>query len=109
VFDRENGRPIVVKTSSFDLTMSDSFFSITSDYQRLSPENLMLLLKCLLIIKSLSALPESALKEAVKELEGISRFYMNRIPQSSLPIISAGSIKGNPITIQVRPPIILES
>ena len=86
--------------------MSDSSFSFTTDWQSLSPEKLILLLKCLLIIKNL---PETALEETVEELENISRFYTNRFPQSSLPVIPANTIKGKLRQMQVRPPIMLES
>ncbi|MDG3496249.1 hypothetical protein FEV09_17020 [Pseudanabaena catenata USMAC16] len=86
--------------------MSDSSFSLTTDWQSLSPEKLILLLKCLLMIK---ALPEAALEETVEELESISRFYANRFPQSSLPVIPASTIKGKLKQVQVRPTITLES
>jgi hypothetical protein len=86
--------------------MSDSSFSFTTDWQSLSPEKLMLLLKCLLIIKNL---PETALEETVEELENISRFYANRFPQSNLPVVPASTIKGKLRQMQVRPPIMLES
>lgn len=65
----------------------------------------MLLLKCLLIIHSL---PGNALEEAAEELEGISHFYANRLPQVNLPIVPASSIKGKLRATQIRPPIVLE-
>ena len=105
VFDRESGEPIIIQYPSFDLMMSSSFLSFRTNYQRLSPDKLMLLLKCLLIIQNL---PEAALEEAAEELEGISRFYADRLPQVNLSIIPTSSIKGKLRATQVRPPIVLE-
>jgi hypothetical protein len=105
VFDRESGRPIVIEYPSFDVMMSDSSVSLRTDWRRLPPDKLILLLKCLLIIQ---VLPEAALEEAAEELEGIARFYSNRLPQANLPIIPASSIKGKLRATQVRPPIVLE-
>ena len=85
--------------------MSGSSLSFRTDFQRLSPDKLMLLLKCLLIIQTL---PEAALEEAAEELEGISRFYANRLPQVNPPMIPGSSIKGKLRATQVRPPIVLE-
>lgn len=85
--------------------MSDSSLSFRTEWQHLSPDKWMLLLKCLLILKTL---PEAALEEAYEELEGISRFYANRLPQVNSPMISASSIKGKLRATQVRPPIVLE-
>lgn len=105
VFDRESGKPIVIQYPSFDLIMSGSSLSFRTDRQVLSLDKLMLLLKCLLIIKTL---PEIALKEAAEELEGISHFYANCLPQVNLPMIPASSIKGRLRATEVRPPIVLE-
>lgn len=105
VFDRESGKPILIQYPSFDLMMSDSSLSFRTDSQRLSPDKLMLLLKCLLIIQTL---PEAALEEAAEELEEISRFYANRLPQVNLPKIPASSINGKLRATQVRPTIVLE-
>lgn len=105
VFDRESGKPIVIQYPSFDLMMSGSSLSFRTDSQRLSPDKLMLLLKCLLIIQTL---PEAALEEAAEELEGISRFYADRLPQINVPTIPASSIRGKLRTTEVRPPIVLE-
>ncbi len=105
VFDRESGKPIVIQYPSFDLIMSGSSLSFRTDWQGLSPDKLMLLLKCLLIIQTL---PETALEEAAEELEGISRFYANRLPQVNSPMIPSSSIKGKLKATQVRPPIVLE-
>jgi len=105
VFDRESGKAIVIQYPSFDLIVSGSFLSFKTDSYRLSPDKLMLLLKCLLISQTL---PESALEEASEELEGIYRFYMNRIPQVNIPMIPASSIRGKLNAMQVRPPIVLE-
>lgn len=105
VFDRESGKPIVIQYPSFDLMMSGSSLSFRADSQRVSPDKLMLLLKCLLIIQTLS---ETALEEVAEELEGISRFYANRLPQVNLPMVPASSIKGKLRATQVRPPIVLE-
>lgn len=105
VFDRESGKPIVIQYPSFDLMMSGSSLSFRTDSQRLSPDKLMLLLKCLLIIQTL---PEAALEEAAEELEGISGFYADRLPQINVPTIPASSIRGKLRTTEVRPPIVLE-
>lgn len=105
VIDRESGRSIKIQYPSFDIEMSSLSLSFRPNWQDLSPDKLILLLKCLLIIQ---ALPESALEEAAEELEGISRFYANRLPQVNLPIIPASSIKGKLKATQVRPPIVLE-
>ena len=69
------------------------------------PDKLMLLLKCLLIIQTL---PEAALEEASEELEGIYRFYINRLSQVNIPAIPASSIRGKLRSTQVRSPIVLE-
>lgn len=105
VFDRESGKAIVIQYPSFDLMLSDSSLSFRTDSYRLSPDKLMLLLKCLLIIQ---ALPEAALEEAAEELEGIYRFYTDRFPQANLPITPASTIRGKLSAMQVRPPIVLE-
>jgi hypothetical protein len=105
VFDRESGKPIIIQHPSFDLMMSGSSLSFRTDSQRLSPDKLMLLIKCLLIIQTL---PEAALEEATEKLEGISCFYANRLPKVNLHTIPASSIKGKLKPTQVRPPIILE-
>lgn len=105
VFDRESGKAIVIQYPSFDLMMSGSSLSFRTNSCRLSPDKLMLLLKCLLIIQTL---PESALEEASEELEGIYRFYTNRFPQVDLPTIPASTIRGKLSAMRVRPPIVLE-
>lgn len=105
VFDRESGKPIIIQHPSFDLMMSGSSLSFRTDSHHLSPDKLLLFLKCLLIIQTL---PEAALEEAAEELEGISRFYANRLPQVSLPKIPTSNIKGNLRATEVRPPIVLE-
>lgn len=105
VLDRESGRDIVIQYPSFDLMMSDSSLSFRTDSYRLSPDKLVLLLRCLIIIQ---ALPEGALEEASEELEGIYRFYVNHLPQSKGTMIPASSIKGTLSAMQVRPPIVLE-
>lgn len=105
VFDRESGKPIIIQYPSFDLIMSGTSLSFRTDWQGLSLDKLILLLKCLLIIQTL---PETALEEAVEDLNEISRFYANRLPQVNLPMISSSSIKGKLRATEVRPPIILE-
>lgn len=105
VFDRESGKAIVIQYPSFDLMMSGSSLSLRTDSYRLSPDKLMLLLKCLLIIQTL---PEAALKEASEELAGIDRFYKSRLPQANLPMIATSTIRGKLSAPQVRPPIVLE-
>lgn len=105
VFDRESGKPIVIQYPSFDLIMSGSSLSFKTNWQGLSPDKLILLLKCLLIIQ---ILPEAGLEEAAEELEEISRFYADRLPQINRPTITASSISGKLRATQVRPPIVLE-
>lgn len=105
IFDRESGKAIVIQYPSFDLMMSGSSLSFRTDSYRLSPDKWMLLLKCLLIVQTL---PEAALEEASEELEGIYRFYSNRLAQANLPVIPASTIKGKLNATQVRPPIVLE-
>jgi hypothetical protein len=105
ILDRESGKAIVIQYPSFDLMMSGSSLSFRTDSYRLSPDKMMLLLKCLLIIQTL---PESALEEASEELEGIYRFYTNRPAQANLPVIPTSSIRGKLRSTQVRPPIVLE-
>lgn len=106
VLDRDSGRAIVIQYPSFDLMMSDSSLSFSTDAYRLTPDKLALLVKCLLIIQ---ALPGAALEEASEELEGIYRFYINRFSEANATIISASTIKGTLNAVQVRPPIVLES
>lgn len=85
--------------------MTDSSLSLRTDWQRYSLDKLALLLKCLLIIQTL---PKAALEEAFEELEEISRFYVDRSSQVTLPVVPASSIKGKLRSVQVRPPIVLE-
>jgi hypothetical protein len=96
VHDRENGRTIVIHYS-YDL-MSDPF-------PHLSSEKMMLLLKCLLIVRDL---PKSALEETAEELEEIYRFHINRSSQDNVFAATADTIKGKLGDVQVRPPIVLE-
>jgi hypothetical protein len=103
--DRESGKPLRIQFPNFDLIMSSASLSFRTDWQTLSPDKLFLLLKCLLIIQSL---PETALEEAVEDLEGISRFYLNRLSQVNLPMIPSNSIKGKLRATEVRPPFVLE-
>jgi hypothetical protein len=107
IVDRESGKAIEIQYPSFDLMMFGSSLSFRTDSYRFSPDKLILLLKCLLIIQTL---PEAALEEASEELEGIYRFYTNRLAQANLPMISASTItiKGKLNATQVRPPIVLE-
>ncbi|MEO0688310.1 MAG: hypothetical protein AAFY76_25430 [Cyanobacteria bacterium J06649_11] len=60
-FDRESGRAITIHSPDFDLTMAGSSLSLQTDSARLSPNKLILLLKCLLIIQ--------VLPEAIVELD----------------------------------------
>ncbi|PSB02811.1 hypothetical protein [Merismopedia glauca] len=108
VFDRESGKPIIIQYPSFDLMMSGASLSFRTDSQHLSPERLMLLLKCLFSILSIQTLPEAALEEAFEELERISRFYMNRLSHANIPAVPASTIKAKLRSTQVRPPIVLE-
>lgn len=96
VLDRESGRDIVIQDPSFDLM-------IRTDSYLLSADKLILLLRCLLIIQALS---EDAVKEASEELEGIYRFYVNRLPHSNVTMIPT-SIRGTLSAIQVRPSLVL--
>jgi len=106
IFDRDTGKPIIIRDFSLNLSMTESDFSFTTSWQNMSQHKLVLLLRCLLIIQ---ALPESALEEASEELEGIFHFYISRLNQTVPPPISVGSIQGKLKEIQVRPPIILEA
>lgn len=85
--------------------LSGSFLSFRTDSCDLSPDKLALLIKCLLMIQ---ALPEVALEEALDELEGIHRFYINRRPHANATMIPASTIRGTLDAKQVRPPIVLE-
>lgn len=104
VFDRESGRPIVIY-HSFDSITSDPLLPFGSERQSLSPEKLVLLLKCMLIIRDL---PKAALKETAEELDGIYHFHINRRSQSNLSTISASTIQGKLGAAQVRQPIVLD-
>lgn len=86
--------------------MSNTSLSFKTDWNRLPPSKLIALLKCLLILQSL---PESALEEAAKELEGIANFYSDYFPQVDLSTIPVNNIKGKLKSAKVRPPIILEA
>ena len=98
VLDRESGRAITIQYPSFDLRLTNSSL--------LSPDKVALLVKCLLIIQ---ALPEAALEEASEELEDIYHFHSNRLPQTSTTMIPASTIRSRLNTMQVRPPIVLET
>jgi hypothetical protein len=104
VFDRETGESIVIHYPSFGIT-SDPFVSFRNEGRNSDYGKMLLLLKCLVIIASL---PEAALEETVEELEGISRFYVNRLPSDELPVIAPSTIKGKLGNAKVRPPIVLE-
>jgi hypothetical protein len=106
IVDRESGQPIGIQYPSFDWMMSDSSLSFKTDLSRLPQDKFILLLKCLLIIQSL---PEAALEEAYEELESISRFYANCLPQVNIPTIPTSNIRGKLKATQVRPPIVLDS
>jgi hypothetical protein len=105
VFDRESGKPIVIQHPSLTLMVSDSSLTFSTDYQPFSQEKLLLLLKCLLILQ---ALPEPALEEATEDLEGIARFYSNRLPKADVSTLPASRVNGQLRATQVRPPIVLE-
>jgi hypothetical protein len=104
VFDRETGKSIVIHYPSFGMT-SDPFISYGNDGDSSYSGKMLLLVKCLVIIASL---PEAALEETVEELEGISRFYVNRFHSNDLPAIAPSTVKGKLGTAKVRPPIVLE-
>jgi hypothetical protein len=104
VFDRESGKTLVIEYPSFDLVMSDSLLSFTTDLNRLPRTKLFTLLKCLLILQSL---PEIALEEAVGEIAEIANFHANRFPRSRLPAVPGSSIRGALRSAQIRPPIVL--
>ena len=95
----------MIQYPSFDLMMSNSSLSFRTDSHRLSSDKLALLLRCFLIIQ---ALPVDALEEASEELEGIYRFYVNRLPQSNEAMIPASSIRGTLSATQVRPTLVLD-
>ena len=106
VRDRETGESIVIHHpySSSGRT-SNLFAPFANDGESLSSHRMALLIKCLLVIASL---PEEALEEATEELEGISRFYVNRFPSNERPAIASSTIKVKLGTAKVRPPIVLE-
>jgi hypothetical protein len=101
IFDRENGRKITIHYPSFDFMMTESSVSFRAE---ISPDKLMLLLKCLLILQSL---PRNALEEAINELEEIKNFHAERMAPNNLPLISTSKIEGK-LSSTVRPPIIFE-
>ncbi|PSF37089.1 hypothetical protein C7H19_11660 [Aphanothece hegewaldii CCALA 016] len=105
IFDRENGKRIVIQYPSFDLSMSDCSVSFKTDLPLPSQNKLIMLLKCLVYLQSL---PEFALEEATDKIQEIAHFYSDRLSQTNLPSISPSSIKGKLRSIQVRPPIVLE-
>jgi hypothetical protein len=107
VLDRDSGRAIVIQCPFSDPVVPNSSLYFNSDLYGLTPEKLALLVNCLLIIQ---ALPEAALEEAFEELEGIYRFYINRLPEANATatIIPARTIKGTLNAVEVRPPIVLE-
>ena len=104
VFDRETGESIIIHHPSFGIT-SDPFVSFRNEGESSYSGKMLLLLKCLVIIASL---PEAALEETVEELEGISRFHVNRFPSDDIPVIASSNVKGKLGTPKVRPPIVLE-
>jgi hypothetical protein len=104
IFDRESGKVIVIQYPSFDLMVLDSSLSFRANWNNLPLSKLTALLKFLSILHTL---PESALEEAVEQLERVSDFYSDRFPQASLPTIPASIVKGNLKSTQVRPPIVL--
>jgi hypothetical protein len=105
VFDRESGKALVIQYPYFDLMMYGSALSFRTDSNQFSQSKLVSLLKCLRILQSLS---EPVLEEAVESLEVIAEFYADRLSQTSLPAISASTIKGKLRSAQVAPPIVLE-
>jgi hypothetical protein len=104
LLDREGGSYTVVQHPSFDLVLSETSVSFRTDLYRLTPDRLMLWLKCLLLIQTLS---EAALEEASRELEEIARFYMNRM-SGNVSTISTSVVKGKLEKAQIRPHIVLE-
>lgn len=110
ICDRETGKLIRIEFPSFDVFMSDSSLSLRTDLSSMSPDKLILWLKCLLIIQALLELPESALalQEASEELEGIFRFYQNRLPQDNLSVITSNKIKSKLRATEIRPAFTLE-
>jgi hypothetical protein len=100
-----SGKTIVVELPT-SVTMSGTSLSFSTDWNNVPISNLLALLKCLEILRSL---PQDALEEAAEELKEIAAFYSNRIPQAKLPVISPSSIKAKLMPAQVRPSIVLES
>ncbi|NJM66059.1 MAG: hypothetical protein HC851_10525 [Acaryochloris sp. RU_4_1] len=92
-----------------DVEMSESSLFFRIDWDGLTQNKVILLLKCLVYLQSLSALSEAALEEAADELEGIANFHSDRLPTNNLPSIPVATIKGKLRSTQVRPPIVLES
>ena len=101
-----NGSSLAIQNSSFDINISKSSLSITTDFHRLSQNNLLSILKCLFYLQSLK---EDALEEAVDGLKSIADFYCDRNSQISLSPALLGTIQGKLQHSQVRDPIILES
>lgn len=101
----ESGKTIVVELPK-SVTMSATSLSFRTDWNNVPISNLLALLKCLVILRSL---PQDALEEAAEELKGIADFYSDRLPQANLPVIPVSSIKAKLMPAQVRPPIVLES
>jgi hypothetical protein len=105
LIDRDSGREIFVQYSSFDIRMSASPLSLKADWSDWSAGKLATFLKYLLAFQSL---PESALEEAVDELEKVVDFYADRASPAQLPATTK-QVVGRINSIQVRPPIVLES
>jgi hypothetical protein len=103
--DRDSGRTVVIQYPSFDLKMSASSLYFKADWSHWSAEKMAILLKYLLVFQSL---PEAALEEAVGELEKVVEFHTDRVPQAQLPA-KVTRITGRIASIEVRPPIVLES
>ncbi len=101
-----NGKNFAIQSSSFDVNISGASLSISTDLNRLSHNNLIALLKCLL---HLQVLPEAALEEVVEELRSIADFYYDRNPPVSLANTLSSNIKGELKHSQVRDPIVLDS
>lgn len=96
---------VMVQYPSLNLQMSASSLYLKTERSYWPSDKLATFLKYLLVFQSL---PESALEEAVDELEKVIDFYADRASPAQLPATTK-QIVGRIDSIQVRPPIVLES
>jgi hypothetical protein len=94
--DRDSGKPVFISSLNPKFKVDLSYWSA---------DKMAVLAKYLLLFQ---ALPEAAWEEAVGELEKVVEFHTDRVPQVQLPT-KVTQIIGRINSIQVRPPIVLES